>query len=207
MPKSHIVSRYRRSIFAALLGLAVTSAYAAQFDLSALRPSGLFMQAGVGDQSTRAYVAGATWDWKWRRQISFLAASGYFEADIGRWTTDDLGVSSSTWATQFGLTPVIRLQPSGADHWFAEIGVGANYILPLYRTSHKRFSTEFNFADPLALGVNVVNTVSTNLSRGCSTSRTRGSSTPIRGRTSCSFDIHGDFDQETQCPTNETTGP
>src|SRR6202049_404359 len=121
MPKSHIVSRYRRSIFDALLGLAVTSAYAAQFDLSALRPSGLFMQAGVGDQSTRAYVAGATWDWNWRRRYSEMTVSGYFEADLGRWTTDDRGVSSSTWATQIGVTPVIRLQPVGAaNHWFAE---------------------------------------------------------------------------------------
>jgi hypothetical protein len=94
MPKSHIFSRYRRSMFAALLSLALTSAYAAQFDLSALQPSGLFMQAGVGDQSTRAYVAGATWEWNWRRQFSFLTASGYFEADIGRWTTDDLGGSA-----------------------------------------------------------------------------------------------------------------
>ena len=82
-----------------------------------------------------------------------MTVSGYFEADIGRWTTDDRGVSSSTWATQVGLTPVIRLQSSAAmSHWFAEVGVGANYILPLYRTGHKRFSTEFNFGDHFGVG-------------------------------------------------------
>jgi lipid A 3-O-deacylase len=86
-------------------------------------------------------------------KYSLLTASGYFEADVGRWTTDDRGVNSSTWATQVGLTPVIRLQPAGAmSHWFAEIGVGANYIVPLYRTGHKRFSTEFNFGDHFGVG-------------------------------------------------------
>jgi lipid A 3-O-deacylase len=133
--------------------LAAPRAQATQFDLGALRPSSLFVQAGIGDQSTRAYVAGATWDWHWRRQYSVLTAGGYFEADIGRWTTDNHGVNRSAWATQVGMTPVIRLQPVGvADRWFGEIGVGANYIVPLYRTDHKRFSTEFNFGDHVGVG-------------------------------------------------------
>jgi lipid A 3-O-deacylase len=154
--KDHSFSRHRRAAFAALLGMSLvvaSTAYAAQFDLGALQPSSLFVQAGVGDQDTHAYVAGATWTWNWHRHISFLTASGYFEADIGRWTTDDHGVARSAWATQIGMTPVIRLQPSGrTDRWFAEIGVGANYIVPLYQTGHKRFSTEFNFGDHFGIG-------------------------------------------------------
>jgi hypothetical protein len=52
-----------------------------------------------------------------------------------------------------GLTPVIRLQPAGRpSRWFAEIGVGANYIVPLYRTGHKQFSTKFNFGDHFGVG-------------------------------------------------------
>jgi lipid A 3-O-deacylase len=39
-----------------------------------------------------------------------------------------------------------------AWHWFSEIGVGANYIVPLYRTGHKLFSTEFNFGDHIGVG-------------------------------------------------------
>jgi lipid A 3-O-deacylase len=155
MPKSQTFSRGRRCLFVALWGtiFTATSSYAAQVEFSALRASTLFVQAGVGDQRTRAYVVGATWDWDWRRQYSFVTVSGYFEADIGRWTTDDRGVSNSTWATQVGLTPVIRLQSSALmSHWFAEIGVGANYIVPLYRTGHKRFSTEFNFGDHFGVG-------------------------------------------------------
>src|ERR1700680_4945873 len=145
--------RRRPFLIVTLLGLAATTTHAAQFDLGALHPSGLFAQMGIGNQNTRAYVAGATWNWDWRRQYSFVTVSGYFEADIGRWTTDDRGVSSATWATQVVLTPVIRLQPSGpVSHWFSEIGIGANYIVPLYRTGHKRFSTEFNFGDHIGVG-------------------------------------------------------
>lgn len=128
-------------------------ANAAQFDLAALEPSTLFIQAGIGDQSTQAYMGGATWEGNWHKHYSFLAVSGYFEAAAGRWITREEGFSSSAWATQIGLTPVIRLQPSGFGHdWFAELGVGANYIIPLYKADHKRFSTEFNFGDHLAIG-------------------------------------------------------
>jgi lipid A 3-O-deacylase len=147
--------RYLRTLLVALLGMSLVAprVHAAQFDLGALQPSSLFIQAGIGDQDTRAYVAGATWDWQWRRHYSALTASGYFEADIGRWTTDDHGVNRSAWATQVGVTPVIRLQPVAlANRWFGEIGVGANYIVPLYRTNHKRFSTEFNFGDHVGVG-------------------------------------------------------
>ena len=64
MPRSQNSNGHRRFLSLALCGMSylATSAYAAQFDLSALRPSTLFAQAGIGDQSTRAYVAGATWN-------------------------------------------------------------------------------------------------------------------------------------------------
>jgi lipid A 3-O-deacylase len=125
---------------------------AAQGIVNELMPSTAFVQAGIGDQSTRAYIAGVTWDWNWRRHFGFGTLSGYFDADFGRWTTDRNGVKGYAWMTQVGLTPVLRLRPSAAAKWFAEIGVGANYILPLYRSGSKRFSTEFNFGDHVAIG-------------------------------------------------------
>jgi lipid A 3-O-deacylase len=118
-----------------------------------LIPSTAFVQAGIGDQSTRAYIAGVTWDWNWRHHFGFGTLSGYFDADFGRWTTDRNGVKGYAWMTQVGLTPVLRWRPAGSlSDWFAEIGVGANYILPLYRSGSKRFSTEFNFGDHVAIG-------------------------------------------------------
>lgn len=143
--------RYFLALFA-MLGLAAAGARAEGFDPSVLSPASVFVQAGFAEEQTRAYVLGLTWDWNWQKQFSWLIASGYFEADAGRWITDRNGVSGSAWATQIGLTPVLRVKPDFARHWFAEIGVGANVILPLYRSRDKQFSTEFNFGDHLAIG-------------------------------------------------------
>jgi lipid A 3-O-deacylase len=78
---------------------------------------------------------------------------GYFEADVGRWTTDNRGVSSSSWVTQVGLTPVLRLRPPGeTNRWFMELGVGANFIVPIYQSQDKRFSTQFNLGDHIGMG-------------------------------------------------------
>lgn len=118
-------------------------------------PSTLFLQAGRADSETQTYAAGATWDWGWHRQYSFGSVSGYSEASFGRWVTD-IGGGGSAWETQVGITPVLRLQPtsvhSWARRWFAEIGIGANLILPIYRSEEKRFSTTFNFGDHFAIG-------------------------------------------------------
>ena len=136
-----------------IMNLPEGRALAAQPDASSLRPSSLFIQAGVGDNDTRAYVAGATWDLPWSRQLNHMKLSAYFEAGVGRWTTEDSGVSSWSWVTQVGVTPVLRLQPSGAaNRWFAEVGIGANYIVPIYQSQNKRFSTQFNFGDHVSVG-------------------------------------------------------
>jgi hypothetical protein len=146
----------RGAAIAALVGtslIVASNSTAAEINLRALHPSTLFVQAGAGDQNTQAYVGGATWAWDWHRQVSSLSISGYFEAAVGRWITAHHGVNSSAWATQIGVTPVLRLQPSDpGSRWFAEIGVGANYIVPLYQTDHKQFSTKFNFGDHLGIG-------------------------------------------------------
>ena len=148
--------RKRLSAFIGAL-LAVTSlvgtvAHAEHLDTSALVPASAFIQAGFAEQKTRAYVAGLTWDWNWQKQFSALTATGYFEAAFGRWETEQDGVKGSSWATQVGITPVLRLQPAALPKWFAEIGVGANFILPIYRSREKQFSTEFNFGDHFAVG-------------------------------------------------------
>jgi hypothetical protein len=136
-----------------IMSLAAGRAQAGPPDGSSLRPSSLFIQAGAGDNDTRAFVAGATWDWPWGREFSHMKLSAYFEAGVGRWTTEDSGVSSWGWVTQIGVTPVLRLQPSGAaNRWFGEVGVGANYIVPIYQSQDKRFSTQFNFGDHVSIG-------------------------------------------------------
>src|SRR5271154_3895539 len=89
-----------------------------------IKPSGWFLQAGVGDAKTDAYVIGAKWDWRWVHPLSWGVVTGYFDADAGRWSTRHAGISSFAWATQVGGAPIFRLeQTPGLDRWFGEIGI------------------------------------------------------------------------------------
>lgn len=128
---------------------------ATALSLDSFKPSTLFLQAGTANSETQTYIAGATWDWGWQRHYAFGTVTGYSEVSFGRWVTN-VGDGSSAWETQVGITPVVRLQSLADDswvrHWFAEIGIGANVILPIYQSEEKRFSTTFNFGDHFAIG-------------------------------------------------------
>jgi lipid A 3-O-deacylase len=117
-----------------------------------LEPTTVFTQAGTGDQHTEAYVLGGTWDGPWTSQLRWATIGEYFEMEVGRWSTRADRVTSAAWPTQIGLTPVLRVERSVDSLWFGELGVGANYIVPLFRSGKKRFSTEFNFGDHAAVG-------------------------------------------------------
>lgn len=118
---------------------------------SAGRPHTIFLQAGTASR-TDMVVAGVTWDWPWQRDFAIGRLTGYWELSFGRWTTDH-PANGSSWVTQFGVTPVLRLHPSSwGGRWFLEAGIGANVLLPVYRSGDKRFSSTFNFGDHLALG-------------------------------------------------------
>jgi hypothetical protein len=122
-------------------------------DRPSWKPDTIFMQAGNGDQSTSAYAVGAAWNWNWSRQYRIGLLTGYTEATVGRWHTDSAALTDAHWFTQVGITPVFRLFPGGGENrWFGEVGIGANYISPIYRTESKRFSTAFNFGDHAAVG-------------------------------------------------------
>ena len=117
------------------------------------KPTGLFLQAGTGDSDTQSYTLGALWDWHWQAQTSLGKVTGYSEASFGRWTSTAPQSSGGTWATQAGITPVLRqFLDTAHGTYFAEIGIGANVILPLYHSGRKQFSTQFNFGDHLAIG-------------------------------------------------------
>jgi lipid A 3-O-deacylase len=116
-------------------------------------PSRLFVQVGAAEQA-QTLVFGAVWDWHWQKPLSSGLLTGYWELSFGRWSSRaDPSGSSAAWITQFGVTPVLRWSP-GADtsRWFGEVGIGANVLAPIYRSRDKRFSTEFNFGDHVAVG-------------------------------------------------------
>ena len=111
-----------------------------------------FVQAGIGDQQTQSYVAGVTWQVPWKHQFSYVALSGRLEADFGRWSTRVNHSTSDSWCTELGVVPVLRVQRRPLSPWFMEIGVGPNYIAPIFHTGEKRFGTKFNFGDHVGIG-------------------------------------------------------
>jgi lipid A 3-O-deacylase len=144
----------RGSLTTGLLALLSVTAQAAPRhpEQSVWVPDTLFVQAGEADKATTAYSVGAGWNWDWSRRYRLGLLTGYTEATVGRWRTDTNSAAGEYWFTQVGVTPVLRLFPGSESLWFGEIGIGANYISPLYRTDGKRFSTEFNFGDHAAIG-------------------------------------------------------
>jgi lipid A 3-O-deacylase len=95
--------------------------------------------------------------------------------------------------TQVGVTPVIRLYPAARlSSSFAELGVGANCIVPSYRTDHKRFSTEFNFGDVFAIGRQFGERRQHEPALRVEHFSNAASSTPTAARTSYNYVMHVD---------------
>ena len=58
--------------------------------------------------------------------------------------------------TQLGLVPVLRLRlDEGRSPWFVEGGIGLSVTDTMYATPGKQFSTRFNFADHLGVGLSL----------------------------------------------------
>lgn len=137
--------------FASLLVCSLILCAGGRAQSAGLVPYGVFVQAGFGDQNTDAYLAGLTWKVPPQYEFSSGWIGGFVEGALGRWHTGERD-ETTAWPTQISATPTLRFYPSMLSPWFAELGVGANYIVPLFRSGHKRFSTEFNFGDHAAVG-------------------------------------------------------
>jgi hypothetical protein len=116
-----------------------------------IAPSSVFMQAGFGDQKTDAYVAGISWDLPWRYDFGFGTLGAYVEVAFGRWHTRERP-DETAWPTQLSAVPNLRFYPARLSQWFFELGAGPSYIVPLFHSGDKDFSTEFNFDDHIAMG-------------------------------------------------------
>ena len=141
-----------RSRWALLMTIAVAPQLA-NANGGAAPPVEMFVQAGIAEDA-QTLTIGVVKPWSWERTFAAGRATGYWEASFGRWSSElDRGGPSTAWVTQLGVTPVLRWFPQRWDgRGFVEAGIGANLLLPIYRSRDKRFSTAFNFGDHVALG-------------------------------------------------------
>jgi len=140
------------ALFTSLLAATTFSPVAAARDLD-LAPDAVFVQGGAGDLDVDQFVVGVTWDWHWpARKLGSDRVHAYWEASIGRWSAEQ--GQEAMWFTQVGITPALRYEftPAEQRSWFVDGGIGFNVILPLFRADTRRFSTEFNFGDHVAVG-------------------------------------------------------
>ncbi|MBS0508762.1 MAG: acyloxyacyl hydrolase [Proteobacteria bacterium] len=138
---------------AAFVLLLATSAAPAQ-DLS--HAPSIYLQGNLAGQNTRAVTVGATLPWPaWRMPLWGGELRGHWDFYASRWSFDGGGGRRSSLL--LGVTPTLRLRPrQGAAAWFWEAGIGASLSNHRYRPlGHEEFSTRFNFASHLGLGLNL----------------------------------------------------
>jgi hypothetical protein len=119
-----------------------------------LAPDAVYIKTGLAEKSA-ALSLGVGWDksdWLWSSLPDALSLT--FDLEIGHWQTVHPRRDQAKF-TQFGVTPLLRYPLATSLHrvWFVEGGVGFHFIVPLYRTNEKRFSSSFNFQDLLGFGL------------------------------------------------------
>lgn len=117
-----------------------------------LAPDTLFIKTGLAEKVV-AFSLGIGWekkDWLWSPLRDTFSLT--FDLEIGHWQTFHLGHGQTAEYTQFGVTPMLRY-PLSESMWFAEGGVGAHFIVPLYQKRKRHFGTTFNFQDLIGLGL------------------------------------------------------
>lgn len=141
----------------ALLALTVPLHAAAQpaAPTDAVNLPSVYLQGNWGEHGTDAVTLGATLPWNsWRTDLWGSEVRGHWDVYASRWSFDgEPGRYSHSYL--LGITPTLRLRPDqGRSAWFFEGGIGATVANKRFVTDRKEFSTRFNFASHIGVGVN-----------------------------------------------------
>ena len=147
-----LASVFQRTFTTLALGLAGLNVQAQT--VLPLETRSLYLQAGVDQQSTRAWTVGLTLPWAdWQRTWGGGTWRGHWDLYASQWTSD--GYTGRVHSTVLGIGPALRLRPDGGHGpWFVEGGMGASYASPRFVTRYKEMSTRLNFVSHLAVGFN-----------------------------------------------------
>lgn len=88
---------------------------------------------------------------------SFAGGSitGYWDLYVSRVQTPT-ATGGRQHFEQLGLTPTFRYRPdAGASRFFVDAGIGISYFDADYYVRHQEFSTRFNFASHIGIGVSL----------------------------------------------------
>ena len=138
------------TVFSLFIG---TPAAAQAVDALAASRWGVYLQTGRTPHHVDTWTLGATLDWQgWRSSLWGAEVRGYWDFYASRWSARGQGGDFGT--TVFGVTPSFRFTPdAGYSRWFVDTGVGATLANHRFITPEREFSTRFNFATHLGVGV------------------------------------------------------
>lgn len=132
-----------------------TCATAPALAQDAFQGPSLYVQAYWAEHGTDALTVGGTLPWSgWSQPLWGGELRGHWDIYLSRWSFNAAPGRSDN-LTLLGITPTLRLRPdAGRSAWFWEAGIGGTLSSRRYITDHKEFSTRFNFASHLGLGLN-----------------------------------------------------
>ncbi|MBS0293277.1 MAG: acyloxyacyl hydrolase [Proteobacteria bacterium] len=115
----------------------------------------LYLQGSWASHDTDAFTIGATLPFgSWSTPLWGGELRAHWDLYLSRWSFD--GIAGYNSSLVLGVTPTLRLRPNqGRAAWFWEAGLGATLANHRYRTAQRTFSTQFNFAPHLGLGINL----------------------------------------------------
>ncbi|WP_313083548.1 acyloxyacyl hydrolase [Pulveribacter sp.] len=121
---------------------------------SAADTPSVYVQAGRARGDTDALTLGVTLPWRsFQRELWGGQLRGYWDVYLSRWSYD-AAPGRGGHSTLLGITPTLRLTPDhGRSALFWEAGIGATYADKRYVTPDREFSTRFNFASHLGVGL------------------------------------------------------
>lgn len=112
----------------------------------------IYLQRDVASHGTDAVTLGGTLPWgAWQKPLGSGVVSGFWDGYISRWSYNGTE-RGHLWL--LGLTPTLRWTPDeGRSSWFFQAGIGVTLMDHLYRRADDAFSTAFNFASHLGVGL------------------------------------------------------
>lgn len=117
--------------------------------------SSWYVQAGVGNNSSRALVWGGTLPWQqsaW--QLGGGTVRGHWDLWLGGWSNRDLH-DQRFHTPALGIGPSLRWRGAqGTTPWFVEVGTGVMVTGKRLVNEQQRMGTRWNFASHLGVGLN-----------------------------------------------------
>lgn len=135
--------------------LAALPAFAQQAMTDLSHAPSIYLQGAIAEHDTEALTLGLTLPWReWRMPLWGGELRGHWDLYLSRWFFK--GAARHGGTLVLGVTPTLRLRPDGGSSaWFWEAGIGVTLADQRYHPAgQEEFSTRFNFASHLGIGIN-----------------------------------------------------